>query len=126
MDRDVAQYVVSCVTCSTSKASQQAPAGKLVPLPIPHRPWETIGMDFVGPLPRTRSFHDTILVVVDKLTKMIHLVATNQSVTAQQTAKLVLREVSGCTASRPASSATATRASLACSGRRCGSSSTRS
>ena len=93
MDRDVAQYVVSCVTCSTSKASQQAPAGKLVPLPIPHRPWETIGMDFVGPLPRTRSFHDTILVVVDKLTKMIHLVATNQSVTAQQTAKLVLREV---------------------------------
>jgi hypothetical protein len=93
MDRDVAQYVLSCVTCSTSKTSQQMPAGKLVPLPIPHRPWETIGMDFVGPLPRTKSFHDTILVVVDKLTKMIHLVPTNQAVTAQQTAKLVLREV---------------------------------
>jgi hypothetical protein len=50
-------------------------------------------MDFIGPLPRTKNFHDTILLVIDKLTKQIHLAATTQKVTAQQTAKLVMREV---------------------------------
>lgn len=93
MDRDVVQYVKSCVTCASTKPSQQLPAGKLVPLPIPHRPWETISIDFIGPLPKTDNYHDFILVVVDKFTKMAHFIPTNQEVTAKQTAKLVLREV---------------------------------
>jgi hypothetical protein len=93
MDGDVLQYVRSCLTCSATKASQQMPAGKLVPLPIPHRPWETIGIDFIGPLPKTRHHYDFILVVVDKLTKMAHFIPTNQEVSAKQVATLVLREV---------------------------------
>jgi transposase InsO family protein len=93
MDGDVLQYVRSCLTCSSTKASHQLPAGKLVPLPIPHRPWETIGLDFIGPLPKTSNFYNCILVVVDKLTKMGHFIPTNTEVTAQQVAKLVMREV---------------------------------
>jgi hypothetical protein len=93
MDRDALEYVRSCVTCSTTKPKQQLPAGKLVPIPIPSRPWQTITMDFLGPLPRTSNFHDMILIVDDKLTKMAHFIPTNREVTAKQVAQLVLREV---------------------------------
>jgi hypothetical protein len=92
MDRDVLQYVRSCVSCA-AKTGHQLPAGHLVPLPIPSRPWETISMDFIGPLPRTGRFKDAILVIIDKLTKMGHFIAITTKTTAKQTAELVFSEI---------------------------------
>jgi hypothetical protein len=77
---DVTAYVNDCVVCQQSKDDQQPPSGLLQPIPIPAHRWECITMDFVGPLPKTRSGHDGVFVVVDKLTKMTHLMASSQRV----------------------------------------------
>ena len=86
---DVRDYVRSCVSCAQNKARQQSGADVLHPLPIPARRWETISMDFVGPLPPTPAGHDFLLVVVDKFSKACHLIACAQAVTAADVAQLV-------------------------------------
>ncbi|KAI2645506.1 Retrovirus-related Pol polyprotein [Labeo rohita] len=47
----------------------EIPSGKLVPLPIPQRPWSHIGVDFVTDLPAAES-NTCILVMVDRFSKM--------------------------------------------------------
>ncbi|MGH9656204.1 MAG: RNase H-like domain-containing protein, partial [Bryobacteraceae bacterium] len=93
MRADVEDYVRGCVTCARIKPAQQVTAGLLRPLPIPHRPWEVIGIDFVGPLPKTADHHDFILSVKDQLTKQVHFIATTVNVTAKGTVKLLLEHV---------------------------------
>ncbi|KAL2246065.1 UNVERIFIED_CONTAM: Transposon Tf2-12 polyprotein [Sesamum indicum] len=72
MKKDVAKFVAKCMTCQQVKAEHQAPAGKLRPLSIPEWKWEKITMDFVVGLPRTFRKHNTIWVIVDRLTKSAH------------------------------------------------------
>lgn len=91
--KDVERYVLSCHTCQKVKARQTKPAGLLQPLGLPHVPWHTVTMDFITQLPRTQEGKDAILVVVDKLTKMVHLVATTTRATAEETATLFLNHV---------------------------------
>ena len=54
MRKDIEDYVRGCQVCAAVKPSQKAPAGLLQPLPIPHRPWEVITLDFKGPLPPSK------------------------------------------------------------------------
>ena len=91
--RDVNDYVRSCVSCAQNKASHLTASDLLHPLPIPSRRWETITMDFVGPLPKTASGHDFLLVVVDKFSKTVHLIPCTQTVTAAEVAQLVYDHV---------------------------------
>jgi hypothetical protein len=51
MVSDVHAFCETCHTCKISKPSNQKPYGLLNPLSVPSYPWESIGMDFVGPLP---------------------------------------------------------------------------
>ncbi|GJT82728.1 putative reverse transcriptase domain-containing protein [Tanacetum coccineum] len=48
------------------------PSGLLQQPEIPECKWEGIAIDFVTKLPRTSSGHDTIWVIVDRLTKSAH------------------------------------------------------
>ena len=93
MNRQVAAYVSACDTCQRVKFRRDRPAGLLQPLPIPDRKWQSVSMDYIVELPRTSSGHDAILVFVDRLTKMVHLVATTSEVTAEETAELFVRHV---------------------------------
>jgi hypothetical protein len=45
-------------------------------------------MDFITQLPVTKEGHDSIFVVVDRLTKMTHLIPTHTTVTARGVAHL--------------------------------------
>ncbi|GJP44734.1 hypothetical protein CLOM_g4091 [Closterium sp. NIES-68] len=63
------------------------------PLEPPSQPWQQVTMDFVNGLPAGPSGNDTILVVVDRLTKMAHLAACKTTITAEQTAKLFLTNI---------------------------------
>jgi hypothetical protein len=89
----IADYIRGCTTCAAVKHSTQRPAGLLRPLPIPERPWQVISIDFVGPLPMTADYFDTVLVVVDKFSKRGHFIPTTKHVTAQKTAQLILEHV---------------------------------
>jgi len=50
-------------------------------------------MDFVGPLPKSASGHDMILVIIDRLTKMATFIATYSTTTSKDIAELFLQEV---------------------------------
>ncbi|KAI2646481.1 Transposon Tf2-11 polyprotein [Labeo rohita] len=55
MRRDTIRYVQSSSVCAMSTSPRQLPTGKLVPLPIPQRPWSHIGVDFVTDLPSSEG-----------------------------------------------------------------------
>ncbi|KAJ9509188.1 hypothetical protein QJQ45_001677 [Haematococcus lacustris] len=88
MHKTVQEYVRTCDKCQRNKASNQLAPGLLQPLPIPSRNWQQVSMDFIGPLPATPHGHTMIFTVVDKLSKMIHLIPTTTTATAQDTARL--------------------------------------
>ena len=73
MRTDVEDYVRHCDACQVNKASTKAYAGKLQPLSIPGRRWEHITMDLIVKLPKTDG-HESILVLVDRLSKMVHII----------------------------------------------------
>ena len=92
MATDVELFCMSCVTCQTNKMNTQKPQGLLHSLPILERLWQSIGMDFMGPLPKSNG-HDYLLVVIDRLTLQVHLIPTDTQVTAKGIAWLFLKEV---------------------------------
>ncbi|GJX59942.1 putative reverse transcriptase domain-containing protein [Tanacetum coccineum] len=67
-------YVGKCLPCSRVKAECQKPSGLLIQPEIPEWKWERITMDFVTKLPKTSSGHDTIWIIVDRLTKSAHFI----------------------------------------------------
>jgi hypothetical protein len=71
---DVETFVRTCDACQRNKASNLLKAGKLQSMPIPMGRWQSVGADFITKLPVTKHKHDTILVFIDRLSKMVHLV----------------------------------------------------
>ena len=55
--KDTRNFCQTCVNCQRAKTQNKQPAGKLHPLPIPSRPWESIGMDFIGPFPEVNGLN---------------------------------------------------------------------
>ena len=93
MNKDIRKHVQECDICQRTKPSNHLSAERLHPLPIPERSWESIGMDNLGPIPKSASGKDMILIVIDRLTKMARFIPTNSSVTNKKIANLFLREV---------------------------------
>ena len=87
---EVEDYCRSCPSCAAQKGSNQKTPGLLRPLPIPVQAWDSIGLDFVGPLPRTKSGNDQFMTIVDRLTKMVVLAACKVTITGKQAGVLVV------------------------------------
>ena len=90
---DVIEYVKKCPSCQVNKSSSQKPGGLLKPLPIPQDTWQVVTLDFIMSLPRTLRGHTALLVVVDKLSKMTHLIPTTIKVTGEEAARLYVDNV---------------------------------
>eukprot|EP00253_Pinus_taeda_P007798 PITA_07798 len=93
MKKQVIEYLARCLECQQIKEEHQHPAGLLQPLPIPEWKWETISMDFITGLPQTRKNHDSIMVVVDKLSKVAHFIPVHSTYKAVQIAHLFMQNV---------------------------------
>jgi hypothetical protein len=94
----VSEFCKSCDECPRNKAARHKPYGLLKQLPIPDRPWESISADFIVELPPSiasdsGSTHNAILVVVDRLTKMVHFIPTTTTATASDLARLYVTHV---------------------------------
>ncbi|GJR97611.1 putative reverse transcriptase domain-containing protein [Tanacetum coccineum] len=93
MKKDIAMYVSKCLTCSKVKAEHQKPSGLLQQPEIPEWKWENITMDFINKLPRTSSGHDSIWVIVDRLTKSAHFLAIREDYKIERLTRLYINEI---------------------------------
>lgn len=80
MKKCIQMYVQACETCQRNKHQTLSQGGLLQPLPIPIQVWTDISMDFIGGLPKAQGLN-TIMVVVDKLTKYAHFIALSHPFT---------------------------------------------
>nr|GEY63888.1 putative reverse transcriptase domain-containing protein [Tanacetum cinerariifolium] len=85
--RDIAIYVSKCLTHEKVKAEHQRPLGLLQQPEIPERNWYKITMDLITKLHRSRSGHDAIWVIVDRLTKSAHFLAIREDFCTEKLAR---------------------------------------
>nr|GEV03896.1 putative reverse transcriptase domain-containing protein [Tanacetum cinerariifolium] len=76
------------------RAEHQRSSGLLQQLEIPIWKWEGIAIDFMTKLPRTSSGHDTIWVIVDRLTKYAHFLPMREDYKIYRLARMYLNEIS--------------------------------
>ena len=93
MKREVTEYVSKCLMCQQVKDEHQVPTGLLNPFPIPQWKWDNITMDFVSGFPLTQQKHDSIWVIVDKLTKSTHFIPVKMDYSMDQLVKLYVKEI---------------------------------
>ena len=74
---------------SDEKSDHTLNKGKLTSTQIPENKWSEISIDFVIDLPLTANGRDTILVTVDKATRMVHLAPCRKNIIATGTAQLL-------------------------------------
>ena len=93
MKSNIAKFVNKCLVFQKEKIEHQRPFGMLQPLEIPKWKWESISMDFIMGLPRTPARYDSILVVVDRLTKSAHLFPIKANYSLEKLANLYIQEI---------------------------------
>lgn len=75
----VRAFCKGCRLCTRTKTPRSKPVGFLKPLPLPMAPWRDISVDYITPLPPCQRLgleFKHVAVVVDRLTKMRHFIAT--------------------------------------------------
>ena len=93
MKKEIAEFVSKCLSCQQIKAEHQYPAGTLQSLPIPEWKWEHITMDFVSGFPRTKKGHDSVWVIVDRLTKSAHFLPVRVDYSLNKLAEIYIDEI---------------------------------
>ena len=92
MKRDVERICGKCVTCRQAKSRVQS-HGLYTPLSIPSEPLIDISMDFVLGFPKSKCGRDSIFVVVDRFSKMTHLIPYHKTNDASHVVDLFFREI---------------------------------
>ena len=87
ISRYVAAYVKGCDACNRTKTFPARPTGTLMPNRVPDRRWQIVSADLIGELPESKGYN-AILVVVDRLSKRIHVMPTTTDVDSLGIARL--------------------------------------
>lgn len=93
MKKSIAEFVAQCPNCQQVKIEHQKPGGLLQNIEIPTWKWEVINMDFIIGLPRSYHKFDSIWVIIDRLTKCAHFLPVKTTYTAEDYAKLYIKEI---------------------------------
>jgi len=93
MKKEIAAYVARCDTCCRVKAVHLKPAGLLQPLSVLGWKWEEISMDFIVGLPLTQKGHNSIWVIVDRLTKSAHFIPVHSTYRPSDYAELYFSQI---------------------------------
>ena len=75
------------------RSSIKASVGLLQPLLVPEWKWEVISMNFITRLSMTWRQHDSIMVVVDKLTKVAYFTPVNSTHKTDDIARVFMKEI---------------------------------
>ncbi len=87
LDAEVKRFCQACPTCQVT-SPRKPPPSPLIPLPIIEVPFERIGMDLVGALPKSARGHEHILVIVDYATRYPEAIPLRKA-----TAKAIAQEL---------------------------------
>jgi hypothetical protein len=74
MKKEVVDFIARFLERQKVKDEHRHPIVLLQTFPVPKWKWEFITMDFITKFPRTSKQHDSIMMVVEKLTKDSHFV----------------------------------------------------
>jgi hypothetical protein len=84
---DCMRFINSCDACQRTKYSNKKPEGYLIPLDIPEKRFDTIGIDFT-PLPTSKDGKNNLMIIYCKLTKITALIPTTIDINTKEAAKL--------------------------------------
>jgi hypothetical protein len=90
----VANYIARCIKCQKVKTKHRHPTGLLQPFPILEWKCEVVTIDFITKLPKTVKQHDSIMVMVDTLTKEAHFIPVKTTHKKITIADIYMKEVS--------------------------------
>jgi hypothetical protein len=88
MKGEIAEYVSGCDTCQRIKASHLKTIGQMQPLSIPAWKWDDISIDFIVRLLLTPRKHDSIWLIVERLTKTAHFIPVHTTYSAERYAEI--------------------------------------
>lgn len=89
MRDQVKQFVKTCLIFQQVKYENKKTPGLLQPIHIPQSMREDLSLDFITNFPLSKGYN-VILVVVDRLSKEVHLVALSPNFTAHKVAYVFL------------------------------------
>ncbi|MBW0559458.1 hypothetical protein O181_099173 [Austropuccinia psidii MF-1] len=92
LNQFIKDYVSSCHKCSRNKNIHCKKFGLLWPLQIPSGPWNSLSMDFITQFPLSNNF-DSILVVVDRFSRMAIFIPAYGTITALELAQIFIIHV---------------------------------
>ena len=90
--KEIKQYMKECNSYQKNKNHTEQLAGKLMPNSISEKPWTHILVDFITKLLLAQGYN-SILVVVDWLTEIIHFIPTIEKTLVEDLARLFRNNV---------------------------------
>ncbi|KAI4320781.1 hypothetical protein MLD38_034226 [Melastoma candidum] len=96
-DEDFGRIFIQCTNQAVDRfhqaKSRVQPQGLYTPLPVLEHPWEHVSMDFMLGFSRTQRMKDSIMVVVNRFSKMAHFIPCQKTDGATNIADLYFREI---------------------------------
>jgi len=93
LEKELAEFVIRCLDCQWVKENSKHLCGLFQPILTLEWKWEVISMDFITSLPRTSQQHDSIMIVVDRLTKVDHFITVKSMNSTSDIAKVFIRDI---------------------------------
>jgi hypothetical protein len=93
MKRDVVHFIAKFLECQKVKSDHHHPAGLLQSHDVPMSKWEVISMDFFVGFSPTSHKHNSILVIVDKMTKSAHFISFRDTYDVTDVAHVFVSDV---------------------------------